>query len=256
MSPGAVAAVAPCEGTGSPQLGRSPRLRSWTSERQGCGWASRAIKAGEEEVVTVRPVQCPTLIQLSGNSCWPGTGREPRQRQVRKLPGCSVMGMVEGQCGWEALGEGKHLPANWPAWLSDVKEISQGRRSWGARQGAKCPPPHSSGPPKGHPSGLHCLPQNPSGAPPHPNPGSFYSSMPPPTSSLSAPVSWPFLRRKVNNIGLLGKLWPARFRDGKSLERERALASVPVSQRQIPGPLPVPPSPWGLNSGLPTSICL
>lgn len=167
MSPGAVAAVDPCEGTGSPQRGGSPRLRSWTSERRGCGWASRAIRAGEE-VVTVRPVQYPTLSQLSGNSCWPGTGREPRQRQVRKLPGCYIVGTVEGQCGWEALGEGKHLPANWPAWLSDVKEISQGRRSWGARQGAKCSPPHSSGPPKGHPSGLHCLPQNPSGAFPHP----------------------------------------------------------------------------------------
>lgn len=172
MSPGAVAAVAPCEGTGSPQLGRSPRLRSWTSERQGCGWASRAIKAGEEEVVTVQPVQCPTLIQLSGNSCWPGTGREPRQQQVRKLPGCSVMGMVEGQCGWEALGEGKHLPANWPAWLSDVKEISQGRRSWGARQGAKCPPPHSSGPP-----------QRPS----------FWTTLPPSEPLWSAPPPQPWV---------------------------------------------------------------
>lgn len=54
--------------------------------------------------MTVQPVQYPTLIQLSGNSCWPGTGREPRQRQVRKLPGCRVVGMGENGRGPVRVG--------------------------------------------------------------------------------------------------------------------------------------------------------
>lgn len=53
-----------------------------------------------------------------------GRGREPRQQQVRKLPGCWAVGMeIESQGGWKGIGRG-------PAWLSDTTEMPPERRGW------------------------------------------------------------------------------------------------------------------------------